>query len=105
VFTFSRRTTSLRVGGLAAGRSCLPGLRRGGGRQAGVTVLSCLVWLCELTAGQVRSASSGSATAGHTPDADQICNAPVWRSDSIHTATPDTTKQSCLCRVWRGGVN
>jgi len=25
--------------------------------------------------------------------------------DPIYTATPDTTKQSCLCRVWRGGVN
>jgi len=23
----------------------------------------------------------------------------------LHTATPDTTKQSCLCRVGRGGVN
>jgi len=23
----------------------------------------------------------------------------------IHTATPDTMKQSCLCRVWRDGVN
>jgi len=44
------RTTSLRVGGRAARRSCLPGLRRGGGggRQAGATVLSCLVWRCEL---------------------------------------------------------
>jgi len=27
------------------------------------------------------------------------------RADSIHTATPDKTKQSCLCRVWRRGVN
>ena len=27
------------------------------------------------------------------------------RADSIHTATPDTTKQSWLCRVLRGGVN
>jgi len=25
--------------------------------------------------------------------------------DPIYTGTPDTTKQSCLCRVWRGGVN
>ena len=46
---FAWRTTSLRVGGLAARRSCLPGLRRdGGGRQAGAAVLSCLVWRCEL---------------------------------------------------------
>ena len=37
----SWRTTSLRVGGRAARRYCLPGLRRGGGgRQAGATVLS-----------------------------------------------------------------
>ena len=36
---------SLRVGGRAARRSCRPGLRRGGGgRQAGATVVSCLVW-------------------------------------------------------------
>jgi len=40
-------TTSLRVGGRAARRSCLPGLRRGGGgRLAGATVLSG--WRCEL---------------------------------------------------------
>jgi len=45
---FAWRTTSLRVGGRAARRSYLPGLRRGGGgRQAGATVL-CLVWRCEL---------------------------------------------------------
>ena len=47
---FAWRTTSHRVGGRAARRSCLPGLRRGGcgGRQAGATVLSCLAWRCEL---------------------------------------------------------
>jgi len=46
--------TSLRVGGQAARRSCLPGLRRGGGgRQAGATVLSCLVWRCELALSRV----------------------------------------------------
>jgi len=27
------------------------------------------------------------------------------RADSVHAATADTTKQSCLCRVWSGGVN
>ena len=27
------------------------------------------------------------------------------QADLIHTATPDMTKQSCLCRVWRGDVN
>jgi len=46
---FAWRTTSLRVGGRAASRSCRPDLRRGGGgRQAGATVLSCLVWRYEL---------------------------------------------------------
>ena len=30
---------------------------------------------------------------------------PGNRTDRIPTATPDTTKPSCLCRVWRGGVN
>jgi len=45
---FAWRTTSLRVSGRAARRSCLPGLHRGGGRQAGAMVLSCLVWRCEL---------------------------------------------------------
>ena len=54
--------------------------------------------------GLCRSASGGavrprSATAGRTPTQ----NALVRRS--IHTATPDKTKQSCLCRVRRGGVN
>ena len=27
------------------------------------------------------------------------------RADSVHTATPDTTRRSCLCRVWCAGVN
>jgi len=46
---FASRTTSLRAGGLTARRNCPPGLRcGGGGRQAGATVLSCLVWRCDL---------------------------------------------------------
>jgi len=52
VFTFSRRTTSLRAGDRAATRSCL---RRGGGRQAGAAVLSCLVWRRELAYGVTES--------------------------------------------------
>jgi len=95
------RTTSLCVGGRAARRSCLR--RGGGGRQAGATVLSCLVWRCELTAGQVRSASEcvqrSHCAARHTPTQ----NAPVCRS--VHIATPDTTRQSCLRRVRHSGVN
>ena len=27
------------------------------------------------------------------------------RADSIHTARPDTTRRSCLCRVWCADVN
>ena len=45
-FGFSR--VYILRGGRAARRSCLPGLRHGGGRQAGAAVLSCLVWRCEL---------------------------------------------------------
>jgi len=101
---FAWRTTSLRVGGQAARRSCLPGLRRGGGdRQAGATFLSCLVCRCELTAGQVRSASEcvrRSHCAARHSYAVRTC-----RADSVHTATPDTTRRSCLCRVWCAGVN
>jgi len=108
VFTFS--WSSLRVSGRAAKRSCLPGLRRGGGRLAGTAVLSCLVWRCELTAGQVSCASEyvrrSHCAAGHTPTQTRH-RTPMsdCRADSIHTATPDTTKPSSLCRVWRGGVN
>jgi len=79
---FAWRTTSLRVGGRAARRSCLPGLRRGGGgRQAGAAVLSCLVWRCELwidgrtSAFWCRSASSGRTappdTHRHRPDTER----------------------------------
>ena len=108
---FAWRTTSLRVGGRAARRSCLPGLRRGGGgRLAAATVLSCLVWRCELTAGQVRSASEcvqrSHCATGRTPtQTRRRTHLSDCRADSVHTATPDTTKQSCLCRVWRGGVS
>ena len=108
---FMWRTTSLRVGGRAARRTCLSGLRRGrGGRQAGATVLSCLVWRCELTAGQVRSASEcvrrSHCAARHTPtQTRRRTHLSDCRADSVHTATPDATKQSCLCRVGRGGVS
>ena len=95
---FAWHTTSLRVGGRAARRSCLAGLRRGGGdRQAGATVLSCLVWR------QVRSASE-CVRRSHRQclrrpthsDAERSC-----RADPFHTTTPDTTRRSCLCRVRR----
>jgi len=55
-----------------ARRSCLPGLRRGGGgRLAGAAVLSCLAWPGELTAEQVLSASEcvrrSHCATGRTP--------------------------------------
>jgi len=104
---FAWRKTSLRVGGRAARRSCLR--RGGGGRQAGAAVLSCLVWRCELTAGQVRSASEcvrrSHCAARHTPtQTRQRTHLSGCRADSIHTATPDTTKQpmqSVSCLAWR----
>ena len=45
-FRFMQQSTvAVCVGGRETRRSCLPGLRRGGGgRQAGATVLSCRVW-------------------------------------------------------------
>ena len=107
---FAWRTTSLCVVGRAARRSCLPGLRRGGGgRQAGATVLSCLVWRCNLSRPDMcvlRRSASGGRTA--SPDTlrqtRHRTHLSGCRSDSVHTATPDTTKLSSLCRVWRGGV-
>ena len=51
---------------------------------------------------------SAVALHRHThSDADQTQNAHLsdYRADSIHTVTSDTAKQSCLCRVWSGGVN
>ena len=105
---FAWRTTSLRVGGRVARRSCLR--RGGGGRQAGAAVLSCLVWRCELTAGQVRSASEcvqrSHCSAGHTPtQTGHRTHLSGGRADSVHTATPDTTHDktvlSVSCLMWR----
>jgi len=101
---FAWRTTSLRVGGRAARHSCLPGLCCGGGRQAGATVLSCLMWWCELSRPD-KCVRRSHCAAQHTPTQTRHrTHLSGGRADSIHTATPDTTKQSCLCRVWRGGV-
>ena len=54
--------------------------------------------------------TSSSATRIHKPQVDSNCSLPTAdRSASflypIHTATPDTTRLSCLCRVRFGGVN
>jgi len=78
---FAWRTTSLCVSGRAARRSCLPGLRRGGDQQAGATVLSCLVWRCELSRPDkcvLRPSASGGRTAPpdtlrHRPDTERTC--------------------------------
>ena len=88
----------LRVGGRAARSSCLSGLRRGGGgRLAGAAVLSCLVWRCEMTTGQVRSASEcvrrSHCAARRTPTQTRHrTHLSGGRADSIHTTTPNTTK-------------
>ena len=76
---FTWRTTSLRVGGLAATPICLPGLRRGG--------IACAT----------------AATARRTPT--QVRQKRTRLAVGPTRFTPDTTKQSSLCRVWRGGVN
>jgi len=80
---FAWRTTSLRVGGRAARRNCVPGLRRGGGgRQAGATVLSCL------------------ATAGHTPTQNALVGRP-GRLHSHRQTRHDKTVLSVSCLVCR----
>ena len=65
---------------------------------------------CELTAGQVRSATEcvqrSHCAARHTPtQTGHRTHLSGCRADSVHTATPDTTKQSCLCRVGHDSVN
>jgi len=112
---FAWRTTSLCVGGRAARRSYLPGLRVTAAEVDRQARRSCLVWWCKLTTGQVRSASKcvrrSHCTARHTPTQTRHrMHLSGGRADSIHTSHHytrqwDTTKQFCLCRVWRGGVN
>ena len=115
VFTFLRVVQRRCVWAVGGGVHCLPGLRRGGGgRQAGATVFSCLVWLCDLSLPDsptsafcvgVRPAVALPRPTHSDTDRDRT-HLSGGRADSIiYTATPDTTKQSCLCRVWRGSVN
>jgi len=92
---FAWRTTSLRVGGRAARRSCLR--RGGGGRQAGATVSGVAV----RTDRQTSAFCVGVRPAVALRRPTQTQNAPVWSlSDSVHTATPDTTQTGLLRRVW-----
>ena len=89
--------------GVAACLACVV-TRGGGGRQAGATVLSCLVWRCELS---VPDRPTGSFCVGvlpavalrrrHTSTQTRYrTHLSGGRADSIHTATPGTIKQSCL---------
>ena len=105
---FAWLTTSLRVGGWTA--SCLPGLCRGG-RQAGATVLSCLVWRCELSL-PYRPTNAfcvgvRPAVALHRPthsDTDLTQNPPVRRSGRLNShrhARHDKTVLSVSCLAWR----
>jgi len=93
-FHIAWRTTSVGRLGVAACLACV------------ATVLSCLV----MTAGQVRLAPEcvrrSQCAARHIPtQARRRTHLSGCRADLVHTATPDTTKQSCLCRVWCDGVN
>jgi len=93
-FHIAWRTTSVGRLGVAACLACV------------ATVLSCLV----MTAGQVRLAPEcvrrSQCAARHIPtQTRRRTHLSGCRADLVHTATPDTTKQSCLCRVWCDGVN
>ena len=79
----------------AARSSCLPGLRRDS------LVLSCHDRRTSASCAGVRP-----AVAMRRPtQARRRTHLSGCRADLVHTATPDTTKQSCLCRVWCDGVN
>ena len=52
------------------------------------------------------SACATAPTAQHTPTRTRRkTHLSDCRADSVYTATPDTTKESYLCHVWRGSVN
>jgi len=100
-------------------RSCLPGLRcGGGGRQAGATVLSCPVWRCELSwpdhptsafCVRVRPAVAPAVLACNAPpDTLQHCERTCKAVGPTQFTPPHQTQQdgpSRLCRVWCAGVN
>ena len=63
---------------------------------------SCRVWC-----GDVNLPCRG-ASSGRTAPPDTLrhrTHLSGGRAGSVHTATPDATRQSCLCRVWCAGVN
>ena len=69
------------------------------------TVLSCLVWRCELSRPdqcvQRRSVSGGAGTAGATAGRTPTQNALVGRSGRLSShGPPDKTQTALSCRVW-----
>jgi len=93
---FAWRTTSLRVGCRAARRSCLPGLRRGGGgRQAGATVLSCLVWRCEIALTSLSTSMRhwwcAAASLSNDLDRQLASRASLWECCCCHAAADRST--------------
>ena len=90
---FAWRTTSLRVGGRAARRSCLPG----GGRQAGATVLSCLVWRCELSQSDCRTSAFCVGVRPTQTRHERTCRAVGPTQLTKH----DKTVRSVSCLAWR----
>jgi len=76
----------------------------GGGRLAGAAVLSCLVWWCELTSGQVRFASEcvqrSHYAARHTLIQTRHRTHLSGRLNSHHHTRHDKTVQSVSCLAW-----
>jgi len=111
---FVWRTTSLRVGGRAARRSCLPGLRRDSWRRrstgrrdslvvSGVAVRTeCARPLDRFI---LRRSASGGRTAPPTHfDTDQTQNSFVWWSGRLNShrhTRHDKTVLSVSCLAWR----
>jgi len=95
---------SLRVDGRAARRGCLCSLRRGGGRQAGATVSSCLMWRCELSRPDkcvLRPSAFGGRiappdTLQHRPDTERTCQAV---GPTQYTPPHQTRQNSRVCVV------
>jgi len=64
---------------------------------------SCCFWCGSVNSPLDKCVLRRSASGGRTVPPDTLRRTAYLsgcRADSIHTATPDTTKQSCLCRFW-----
>ena len=70
---------------------------------------SCCFWCGSVNSPLDKCVLRRSASGGRTVPPDTLRRTAYLsgcRADSIHiAATPDTTKQSCLCRFWCAGVN